>query len=106
MHSNTVFFSIIIPTYNRAHVLAKAIESVINQRYTNWELIIIDDGSNDNTREVVQQFNDPRINYVYQENTERSQARNNGIKLAKGLYICFLDSDDEYCDNHLVAFYA
>ncbi len=105
MEINTPFFSIIIPTYNRAHVLPKAIHSVIGQIFSNWELIIIDDGSKDNTAEVVTHFKDERIKYHYQANTERSQARNNGIKISKGNYICFLDSDDEYNDNHLSAFY-
>ena len=102
---NTPFFSIVIPTYNRAHVLPKAIQSVLNQIFSNWELIIIDDGSKDNTAEVVAHFKDERIKYHAQANTERSQARNNGIKISQGKYICFLDSDDEYCNNHLNAFY-
>ena len=91
-------FSIIIPTYNRAAFLPKAIESVLNQTYTDWELIIVDDGSTDNTREVVSQYNDGRITYIYQQNAERSAARNNGINHAKGDYICFMDSD-EYLYN-------
>ena len=86
-------FSIIIPTYNRAAFLPKAIESVLAQTYTDWELIVVDDGSTDNTREVVAQYNDERIIYIYQENAERSAARNNGISQAKGDFICFMDSD-------------
>jgi glycosyltransferase involved in cell wall biosynthesis len=105
METQSPFFSVIIPTYNRAHIIHKAIQSIINQHFLNWELIIIDDGSKDSTQTVVKQFKDDRIRYYYQENTERSQARNNGIKIAKGIYICFLDSDDEYCNNHLSAFY-
>jgi glycosyltransferase involved in cell wall biosynthesis len=88
------FFSIILPTYNRASFISKAIESVIDQLYNKWELIILDDGSTDNTKEIVLSFNDDRIRYIYQENKERSAARNNGIRNAKGEYICFLDSDD------------
>jgi glycosyltransferase involved in cell wall biosynthesis len=99
------FFSVIIPTYNRAHSIAKSIESVIRQNFMLWELIIIDDGSKDNTEAVVKQFNDERVKYHYQQNTERSQARNHGIKMALGQYICFLDSDDEYCHHHLNSFY-
>jgi glycosyltransferase involved in cell wall biosynthesis len=97
------FFSIIIPTYNREHLLSKAIESVIAQTYSHWELIIVDDGSTDNTKELIQNLsnNDSRIRYIYQENAERSAARNNGILKAKGKYICFLDSDDYYLPNHL-----
>lgn len=95
------FFSIILPTYNRAAFIAQAIDSVLNQTYSDFELIIIDDGSKDNTKEVVASFNDERVSYYFQENQERSVARNNGIQKAKGQYICFLDSDDYYLPNHL-----
>ncbi len=94
-------FSIIIPTYNRAVFLPKAIESVLAQTFPDWELIIVDDGSTDNTREVVSQYKDERITYIYQENAERSAARNKGIVHAKGEYVCFLDSDDYYLENFL-----
>ena len=94
-------FSIIIPTYNRAAFLPKAIESVLAQTYTDWELIVVDDGSTDNTREVVAQYNDERIIYIYQENAERSAARNNGISQAKGDFICFMDSDEYIDENRL-----
>ena len=98
------FFSIVIPTYNRANHLPKAIESVLAQSFTDWELIIVDDGSTDNTRELVASYNEPRIKYFYQENAERSAARNNGIRNAKGEWICFLDSDDFFLPNHLHVF--
>ena len=94
-------FSIVIPTYNRAAFLPKAIESVMAQTYTDWELIIVDDGSTDNTRGVVAQYNDERITYIYQENNERSAARNNGIAHAKGEYVCFMDSDEYIDDSRL-----
>tara|TARA_B100001287_G_scaffold72444_1_gene60076 strand:- start:8786 stop:9667 length:882 start_codon:yes stop_codon:yes gene_type:complete len=97
-------FSIIIPTYNRESLIRKAIDSVLIQTFEDFEIIIIDDGSTDNTCEVVKNYKDQRIKYIYQENAERSAARNNGIKNAKGKYICFLDSDDEYLDNHLFTF--
>ncbi len=87
-------FSIVIPTYNRASFLPKAIESVLAQTYTEWELIIVDDGSTDNTKEVVSKYNDSRITYIYQKNAERSAARNNGILHSNGDYICFMDSDE------------
>jgi glycosyltransferase involved in cell wall biosynthesis len=94
-----MLFSIIIPSYNRANFLPRAIQSVISQQYENWELIIIDDGSTDNTKEVVAPFLvDIRIKYIYQSNAERSAARNHGIKLSKGDFITFMDSD-EYIDN-------
>lgn len=98
------FFSIIIPTYNRAHHLPKAIDSVLEQTFTDWELIIVDDGSTDNTKEIVESYDDIRIRYIYQENAERSAARNNGINHSKGEWICFLDSDDYYLSNHLEVF--
>lgn len=104
--SSAPYFSIILPTYNRAHLVSISIKSVINQSFTNWELLIIDDGSTDNTALVLQPFlSDPRIYYHYQHNQERSAARNNGIKKAKGKFICFLDSDDYYLANHLEAIY-
>ncbi len=99
------FFSIVLPTYNRAAFIAKAISSVLDQSFDDFELIIIDDGSTDNTKHVVDSFADTRIRYIYQENQERSVARNNGIKQAKGNYICFLDSDDYYLNNHLMILY-
>ena len=99
------FFSIIIPTYNRAHLLPKAIESVVGQSFTDWELIIVDDGSTDNTQETISSIEDDRIRYIYQENSERSAARNNGINNSTGKWICFLDSDDYYLKNHLETFY-
>lgn len=101
----TPFFSVIIPTYNRADLLPRAIISVLQQTYNNWELIIVDDGSKDNTREVVSRHTDPRIKYIYQNNAERSAARNNGIKNATGNYICFLDSDDYYLPERLQGLY-
>jgi glycosyltransferase involved in cell wall biosynthesis len=95
------FFSIITPTYNRAKFINKALESVLKQTFLDFEYIIIDDGSTDNTRGIIETFSDNRIRYIYQENQERSAARNHGIDLANGQYICFLDSDDYYLENHL-----
>lgn len=98
------FFSIILPTYNRAHFLPKAIESLLAQTFEDWELVIVDDGSTDNTKEVVEAYKDLRIVYIYQKNQERSAARNNGIKQSKGDYICFLDSDDYFLPEKLSNF--
>lgn len=97
------FFSIIIPTYNRAHMLPEAIDSVLAQTFDGWELIVVDDGSKDSTKELVGKYiaQDPRVKYIYQENAERSAARNNGIKNSKGNYICFLDSDDYFKPERL-----
>ena len=103
----SILFSIIIPVYNRESIIKSTIESVIYQSYNNWELIIIDDGSTDNTKTSVLEYsrNDERIKYVYQNNAERSVARNNGIKYASGDWICFLDSDDAFKGNHLEKIY-
>ena len=95
-----------MPTYNRASTIGRAIASVQAQTYTDWELVIVDDGSVDDTAAVVAAFGDKRIKYIYQQNAERSAARNNGIAHASGNYICFIDSDDYYFDNHLAAFYS
>lgn len=95
------FFTVILPTFNRATRTQQAIASVIDQTFPDWELIVVDDGSTDNTAAVVRAFNDPRILYVFQTNSERSAARNKGLSLSKGEYVCFLDSDDRYTPEHL-----
>ena len=96
------YFSIITPSYNRANFLYKTINSVINQTFQDWEYIIVDDASTDNSFEIINSFHDERIIYIKNEiNIERCDSRNKGIDIAKGKYICFLDSDDEYLDNHL-----
>jgi glycosyltransferase involved in cell wall biosynthesis len=99
------FFSVIIPTFNRDKFIVSTILSVINQEFQDFEIIIIDDGSNDNTCNFVKSIDDVRINYFFQENQERSWARNNGIQKSRGIYICFLDSDDGYYSNHLDVLY-
>ncbi len=99
-----MLFSIIIPTRNRATLLRKAIDSVLAQSYLNWELIIVDDGSTDATRDIVAHFEDQRVQYHFQGHRERSHARNRGIELAKGDYICFMDDDDYVQPHHLQAF--
>ncbi len=99
------FFSIIVPTYNRAAFLSKAIYSVVSQLYKDWELIIVDDGSTDNTKEIVSNYKDSRILYVYQDNAERSAARNNGILHAQGDFVLFLDSDDYFMPTFLSDLY-
>ena len=88
--------SIVIPTYNRAKTISKAVESVINQTYTAWELIIVDDGSTDNTSDVILPYlKNDRIKYIKQENKGVCAARNFGSKHASLDYLLFLDSDDE-----------
>jgi glycosyltransferase involved in cell wall biosynthesis len=93
-----ILFSVILPSYNRALKLPKAIDSVLAQSYTNFELIIVDDGSEDDTRKVVESYNDSRLVYLYQKNKGVCAARNQGIRISNSNYITFLDSDD-YSDN-------
>ena len=92
---SAVFFSVIIPTYNRAERLFESVQSIFNQSYKNFELVIIDDGSTDNTVEVVKSFQDDRIRYFKKQNEERAIARNFGISQTTGDYVTFLDSDDQ-----------
>jgi len=96
--------SIIIPTYNRSNLLTTTIDSVLNQTYKDFELIIIDDGSTDNTKQIVENLKqkDNRIIYEYQNNSGGpASPKNTGIKIAKGEYIAFLDDDDEWFPEKL-----
>jgi len=92
--------SVIIPTYNRKHTLKRAIQSVYIQSLPPFEIIVVDDGSNDGTKEWVKQKY-PGIKYIYQKNSGVSSARNKGIKIARGDWIALLDSDDEWLPNKL-----
>ena len=87
--------SIVTPTYNRAHLLPRVWASIVRQTETNFEWIVVDDGSSDDTREVVLGFNDPRIHYVHQENRGVNEARNRGDSKVRADYVVYLDSDDE-----------
>ena len=93
--------SVIIPTYNRAMYLGDAISSVLSQSFEAFEIIIIDDGSTDYTAEIVKKIHDVRLIYIYQSNQGRSNARNHALRIAKGSYVTFLDSDDVYLPNKL-----
>lgn len=93
--------SVITPTYNRPGYLKAAIESVLAQSFTDFEHIIVDDGSDSETRAVVERFDDRRIRYVYQDNAGRGAARNRGLALATGEYVAFLDDDDLYLPEKL-----
>lgn len=97
------FFSIIIPTYNRCLMVKKSIESIQNQTYKNWECIVVNDGSTDNTQVEVEKISieDSRVKLINQINSERAISRNNGAKIAKGEYFIFLDSDDYFENTHL-----
>jgi len=95
--------SVIIPAYNQANFIGKAIESVLRQTYQDFEIIVIDDGSTDNTEEITRGFKDKRVKYIkkYKKNRGISVARNIGIKTARGKYIALLDSDDEWLPEKL-----
>ena len=94
--------SVIIPTYNRANTIKTALESVIRQTYSNIEIIVIDDGSTDNTEQVVGSFSDVRIKYFHTKlNQGGASARNKGISLAKGDFVALLDSDDVWLSDKL-----
>ncbi len=100
--SNNPKVSVILPTYNRAHLIKRAIQSVLDQTYQNFEIIVVDDGSTDNTEEQVRSFNNPKIRYIrYNENKGAAFARNAGIKASRGDYIAFQDSDDEWFPHKL-----
>ena len=94
--------SVIIPTHNRADLVPLAIQSVLQQTYTNLECIVVDDASTDNTEETVRTIIDERIIYLRHENNKHaSAARNTGIKYARGEFIAFLDDDDEWLPTKL-----
>ena len=93
--SNKPLVSVIMPVYNRVNVIGNAIDSILNQSYSNWELIIVDDGSTDGTRELLKTFTDERIKIFFNENNMGvSNSRNRGLEKAKGDYVAYLDSDD------------
>ena len=93
-------FSVVIPTYNRKPELLKAIDSVLNQSFGDFEIVVVDDGSDDGTQEALANLNEPRIKYVkHEKRSGANAARNTGIKSAQGRYISFLDSDDIFLKN-------
>lgn len=99
--------SIVIPTFNRAKTLHLAIVSILRQTHDDWELIIIDDGSVDETSSIVQPFlDDERITYYFEANKGASAARNRGAEVARGSHLIFLDSDDTLCPDALNSIYA
>ena len=96
--------SVIIPTHNRAWALARAVSSVLNQTFEDFELLVVDDGSTDQTQELLESFDDSRLRVIKEpSNGGVSRARNRGIGLARGEWIAFLDSDDEWLPHKLQA---
>lgn len=96
-------FSVIVCTYNRAHLLPRALESLCKQTETDWEAIIVDDGSTDETQSIIKEYcaHYPAIRSIYHSNRGLSASRNAGVLAACGMFITFLDSDDEYHAQHL-----
>lgn len=102
MNNSIPFFSIVIPTYNHAEFIGRCIESLLCQSYQNWEAIVVNNFSEDNTIEVVEKYNDPRIRLINNANGGViAVSRNKGLSVAKGNWICFLDSDDWWYPNKL-----
>jgi glycosyltransferase involved in cell wall biosynthesis len=95
------FFSVIIPCFNRAHLIEDSIRSVLNNSFDDFEIIIVDDGSTDTTAEVVKYLLSEKVKYYRIENSERGFARNYGVGKSSGEYVTFLDSDDLFYPNHL-----
>lgn len=100
--STSPLVSVVIPTYNRAHLLGRALQSVLLQTYLDYEIVVVDDGSTDHTLEVVKTFQDDRVRYLrFERHCGPSRARNVGIQAARGEWIAFLDSDDEWLPRKL-----
>jgi len=100
------FFSIITPVYNRADFVVDVIRSALSQTFLDFELIIIDDGSTDETGDRVRTFSDRRIRYIRTDNRERGAARNTGAEAATGAYLNFFDSDDRMYEHHLLTAFS
>ncbi len=102
MENNNPLFSVIIPTFNHAHLLKYALDSVLNQTYRNWEVIVVDNNSSDNTEDLVAEIKDKRITYLKIENQGIiAKSRNIGIQKSRGTWIAFLDADDSWSNKKL-----
>ena len=101
-----IFFSVIVPVYNRSHLLGETIDTILAQRYPHFEIIIVDDGSTENIKKVLDENynNEPRVKYFRKQNEERGAARNFGLKQAIGDYAVFFDSDDFMKPDYLETF--
>lgn len=100
-HTDMIYFSVIIPLFNKEKFIEATLRSVLEQSFTNFEIIIVNDGSTDKSEEIVLKFNDARIKYFSKKNEGVSVARNYGIQQSKGVYIALLDADDLWFPNHL-----
>lgn len=103
LEQDNILISVIMPTYNSQSFIEESILSVVNQSYYNWELIIVDDGSTDSTKDIVTRYvsKDKRIKYYYQQNAGQAKARNLGLEQSEGLFVAFIDSDDLWLPNML-----
>mgnify|MGYP003578415060 CR=1 FL=1 len=101
----TPLFSVIIPLYNKEKYIQNTLNCVFNQSFTNFEVIIVNDGSTDRSLEILEEFSDHRLKIIHQQNQGVSVARNTGMENSRGDYICFLDADDTWKPNHLQAFH-
>ena len=97
--------SVVIATYNRASLLPETLDAVLAQRFRDFELIVVDDGSTDETQQVLKPYGD-RVRYFYQENSGPSAARNLGVRHARGEWIAIQDSDDLFAPDHLESLFA
>ncbi len=95
------FFTIVVPTFNRGSLIKRTLESLVTQTWTHFEIVVVDDGSTDDTETVVRSLGSPQVGYYRIPNSERAAARNYGARQAKGHYINFFDSDDLALPNHL-----
>jgi len=98
---NGIYFSVVIPLYNKGPHIERCISSVLNQTYKDFELVVVDDGSTDDGLSRLEKYSDPRICLYRKRNGGAASARNHGIRKAKGEYIAFLDADDEWDEKHL-----
>lgn len=101
----TPFFTVIIPLYNKEKYIQNTLNCVFNQSFTDFEVIVVNDGSTDRSLEIIEEFSDSRLKIIHQKNQGVSVARNTGMKNAQADYFCFLDADDTWNPNHLQVFF-
>lgn len=99
------YISVIIPLYNKEPIIERTVKSVLSQSFTNFEVVIVNDGSTDGSMDIVRSISDPRIVIIEQENGGPSKARNTGVRASKGDWIVFLDADDEFLDGAFSIFF-